>query len=89
MRPSRLLARQIALSFALMGSFVPTAAEASVVYTYDPVGRVVTALYDNNVCIVYAYDANGNRTAQVINAAGTPNSGVWGTGILGCFRYST
>lgn len=51
------------------------AANGSVVYTYDALGRVTTASYDTGVIVIYAYDANGNRTTQVINT----NSGtaVW------------
>jgi YD repeat-containing protein len=43
------------------------AANGSVIYTYDPLGRVLTASYDTNVVVNYAYDSNGNRTAQTIN----------------------
>jgi YD repeat-containing protein len=43
------------------------AANGSVVYTYDALGRVSTASYDTNVIVIYTYDANGNRTQQVIN----------------------
>jgi YD repeat-containing protein len=43
------------------------AANGSVVYTYDALGRVSTANYDTGVIIIYSYDANGNRTQQVIN----------------------
>ena len=53
------------------------AANGSVVYTYDALGRIATASYDTGVIIIYAYDANGNRTSQIINV----NSGVgsWGS----------
>jgi YD repeat-containing protein len=43
------------------------AANGSVIYTYDALGRVTTASYDTGVIVIYTYDANGNRTAQVIN----------------------
>lgn len=77
-------------SSAIALSILPASvASASVVYTYDSVGRVTTALYDNNVCVVYTYDANGNRTSQVVNAAGPGNSTVWGTGVYGCFHWSS
>ena len=33
---------------------------SGVVYGYDTVGRVTSALYDNGTCLAYAYDANGN-----------------------------
>jgi RHS Repeat len=44
-----------------------SAANGSVTYTYDALGRVSTASYDTNVIVIYTYDANGNRTQQVIN----------------------
>lgn len=43
------------------------AANGSVTYTYDALGRVVTASYDTGVFVIYTYDANGNRTAQTVN----------------------
>lgn len=43
------------------------AANGSVVYTYDALGRISTASYDTGVFVIYSYDANGNRTQQVIN----------------------
>lgn len=43
------------------------AANGSVSYTYDALGRVTTASYDTGIIVIYSYDANGNRTQQVIN----------------------
>ena len=43
------------------------AANGSVTYTYDALGRVTTASYDTGVIVIYTYDANGNRTQQTIN----------------------
>jgi YD repeat-containing protein len=43
------------------------AANGSVAYTYDALGRVISASYDTGVVVLYAYDANGNRTQQTIN----------------------
>jgi YD repeat-containing protein len=56
------------------------AANGSVTYTYDALGRVTTANYDTGVCVIYSYDANGNRLSQTIRAGGT--NGVWG-----CFNW--
>ena len=61
---------------------------ASVAYTYDGLGRVRTARYDNGVCIVYAYDASGNRTSQTNTSAGAPVTPTWGTGVFGCFYWT-
>jgi len=64
------------------------AATVSVAYTYDLAGRVTTALYSNGVCVVYSYDANGNRTAQTNTSAAGPLSSVWGAGTWGCFNWT-
>lgn len=67
------------------------AANGSVVYTYDALGRILSASYDTNVIVYYAYDANCNRTQQVINvntqslclgssAHGNPTA--WGAGLF-------
>jgi YD repeat-containing protein len=67
------------------------AANGSVTYTYDTLGRVATATYDTGVIVIYSYDANGNRTQQVINVntgnltwtmTATPcTSNCWGAGL--------
>jgi YD repeat-containing protein len=70
-------------------SAVSAAAEtASVTYTYDLLGRVTTALYDNGTCVAYTYDANGNRTAKSFTNSGTPASPIWGSGVWGCFPWT-
>jgi uncharacterized protein RhaS with RHS repeats len=55
----------------------------SVAYTYDALGRVTTASYDTGVCIVYKYDANGNRLSETINVTAAGATGVWG-----CFNWN-
>ncbi len=77
---------------ALLGMSIAGAADAangSAAYTYDPLGRVTTILYDTGVCVVYTYDANGNRTAQTINVGGAPTTSVWNAGVWGCFNWSS
>jgi uncharacterized protein RhaS with RHS repeats len=59
------------------------AANGSVAYGYDALGRVTTASYDTGVCIVYRYDANGNRTSETITIAVSGTTGVWG-----CFNWN-
>ena len=56
----------IAISLSLAAT-PASAANGSVTYTYDALGRVSTASYDTGVIVIYAYDANGNRTQQTIN----------------------
>ncbi|MGE0254353.1 MAG: RHS repeat domain-containing protein [Alphaproteobacteria bacterium] len=57
------------------------AANGSVAYTYDALGRLTTVNYDTNVCLKYTYDANGNRLSQTVSV-GTNTDAVWG-----CFRW--
>lgn len=80
------LVAMVLLLLGLVGSADGTA--ASVSYTYDLVGRVRTAVYDNGLCVAYTYDASGNRTSQVGTVGGTPSQAVWGTGQWGCFPWT-
>jgi YD repeat-containing protein len=74
----------IAASIAAFGVAVSAlAANGSVVYTYDALGRISTASYDTGVCIAYTYDANGNRTSQKILVTSSSSPGVWG-----CFNWN-
>ncbi|TIR16165.1 MAG: hypothetical protein E5X33_29710 [Mesorhizobium sp.] len=75
------------LLFSLL-AISSSAIAGSVAYTYDQTGRLTTALYDNNTCIAYSYDANGNRTSQTTSVGGTPVSAVWGSGVWGCFKWT-
>jgi uncharacterized protein RhaS with RHS repeats len=70
---------------AVMGTLTRArAANGSVAYTYDALGRVTTASYDTGVCIVYSYDPNGNRLSETINVTTAGTTGVWG-----CFNWNT
>jgi YD repeat-containing protein len=82
----------VALSLTLPAS--TSAANGSVVYSYDALGRVATASYDTGVIIIYSYDANGNRLSQTVNvntqnlclgssAHGNPTT--WGRGLLSTY----
>jgi YD repeat-containing protein len=55
------------------------AADASVTYTYDALGRLATAAYSTGKTIVYSYDSAGNRTAKVIVTAVKWGSFTWGS----------
>ena len=61
----------------LIGATPAVAGNGSVTYSYDSLGRLLSANYDTGVMILYSYDANGNRTQQVINVNTT--TGVWGS----------
>jgi len=82
--------KTILLSVHLASGLSSTLAGVSsaVDYAYDPNGRVTSALYDNGLCVLYTYDANGNRTAQTNTVASTPETATWGTGSLGCFKWT-
>lgn len=84
----RFFPRLLTIGLVLFVSASSANAQTVVRYTYDRVGRVTTALYDNGICVVYSYDANGNRTGRTVFAAGTPNTPTWGTGVYGCFNWS-
>lgn len=80
--------RLAAIALTLIAALSPEPAAASVNYGYDQLGRVVTALYDNGSCILYAYDPAGNRTSQSITLSGDPETPIWGTGTWGCFNWT-
>jgi YD repeat-containing protein len=72
----------------LLGLIAAGGSDASVTYTYDPAGRVTTAVYDNGACIAYGYDAASNRTSQTNTVGGAPVTATWGTGTWGCFAWT-
>ncbi|MET3909730.1 hypothetical protein ABID59_004087 [Bradyrhizobium sp. S3.3.6] len=74
----------ICLASTIWISTLIHAANGSVAYTYDALGRVSTASYDTGVCIAYTYDPNGNRLSESINVAAAGATGVWG-----CFNWNT
>lgn len=88
-RRHKFLAYWVTLSLISISS--AWAANGSVAYTYDALGRVTSASYDTGVIVIYTYDANGNRLSQVINvntaaltwtATSTPcTSNCWGAGL--------
>ncbi|SON58435.1 tRNA3(Ser)-specific nuclease (plasmid) [Hartmannibacter diazotrophicus] len=87
-RLAQLISKLSILVAILSLSSGATSAQSQVLYTYDDLGRLISALYDNSVCVVYSYDANGNRTAQTNSVSGAPSTPTWGTGVLGCFRWT-
>lgn len=66
------------LWLALLVSSAPPASaqtgNGAVAYTYDALGRVTAASYDNNTTIYYTYDAAGNRVQQSVTIGSPPGS---------------
>jgi YD repeat-containing protein len=70
------------IASAIFASTLAYAANGSVAYSYDALGRITAANYDTGVCVVYSYDANGNRLTQTINVTTSGSVGIWG-----CFNW--
>ena len=49
-----------------------TQAQNFVIYTYDALGRVITATYGNGTTTTYTYDPTDNRTAQTTTIGSPP-----------------
>ena len=67
----------------LLATNAALSANGGVVYTYDALGRLISASYDTGVCILYSYDANGNRLSEKILVTSSSSTGVWG-----CFNWN-
>lgn len=80
--------RLMAVALTSVAVLSPGGADASVNYGYDPGGRLVTARYDNGLCVAYGYDPNGNRTSQTNTISATPEQPTWGSGVWGCFLWT-
>lgn len=83
-RLARIAPGILAMGLSLAAIHPGQAANGSVAYTYDSLGRVTTASYDTGVCIIYTYDANGNRLSETINVTAAGATGVWG-----CFNWNS
>ncbi|HEY1722250.1 MAG TPA: RHS repeat domain-containing protein [Magnetospirillaceae bacterium] len=88
----KIMAAAMLLIFGLTAeAHIAHAGNGSVTYTYDALGRIISATYDTGVIITYTYDANGNRLSQVVNVnsgtltwttTSTPcTSNCWGAGL--------
>jgi YD repeat-containing protein len=59
----------------------------SSVYGYDPDGRLTTGLYETTRCVVYSYDANGNRLSQ-LSTTKTVSPPAWGAASWNAFTWT-
>lgn len=76
-----------AVTLAIVMSGPVMAATASISYSYDAAGRLVTALHSDGTCILYQYDAAGNVEERRVQT-GSLTGAQWGTIPYGCFRWS-
>jgi YD repeat-containing protein len=80
-------ARKVVLTLA--AAMLGAAGPSTVQYTYDPLGRVTTAVNAAaGICTTYSYDLNNNRTAQATTSGGSQVTAVWGSGVWGCAPWS-
>src|SRR5712671_5402509 len=83
-KPSAWILALVLLTLSVVAaSRLAYAANGSVAYTYDALGRVTTVSYDTGVCVIYSYDPNGNRLSETINVTMAGATGVWG-----CFNWN-
>src|SRR4051812_48453055 len=78
-----LIVSALGIATAIGALSLAYAANGSVAYTYDALGRVTTASYDTGVCIAYTYDPVGNRLTEKIAVSAAGATGVWG-----CFNWN-
>ena len=76
-----------AAAFAGMSFSYP--AHASVTYGYDTLGRITTAFYDNESCIVYGYDIVNNLVSQTNYLPPQSTPPMWGTATWGSYTWSS
>jgi YD repeat-containing protein len=89
--PSKVDCRRIyvvAFLTILESTNLAQATDMSSKFTYDPDGRLTTAAYDETKCVVYAYDANGNRISQN-TLIPLPTPPHWGALPWGCFVWKS
>src|SRR5436190_1851929 len=67
---------QLIAGTCVLATFTATA--GTVTYSYDPAGRLMSATFNSDISINYAYDANGNllRRASVNGGADTDGDGI-------------
>lgn len=84
----RTILKSLCAGAAILLSSTSYAASTTTAYTYDEVGRLVTALYGDGVCVIYDYDAAGNVEERRVQT-GSLTGAQWGSVPWGCFRWSS
>jgi YD repeat-containing protein len=77
------------LALGLLVGMTSIDAEGATSYGYDSLGRLTSVLYDNGLCTVYSYDANGNRTSQTSYETPQVSPALWGAETWGSFVWSS
>jgi hypothetical protein len=67
---------------------IPSTAHDIASRAMKQVRGTIGAISSDDPCIVYTYDANGNRQTQMITVSGGGMTPTWGTGTWGCFKWT-
>lgn len=67
----------------MMSSVLSSAYAATVQYSYDSLGRLTAAAYDNGTTVTYTYDPAGNLLRKVVAPAGTSSLNINQHGLTG------
>jgi YD repeat-containing protein len=82
---NRLKRNLLAATLLISGSSAASA-QPSLLIDLQASQALMLLIQAGGMCVSYAYDANGNRTAQTVVTIG-PGAAQWGTGTYGCFVW--
>jgi YD repeat-containing protein len=80
------MGRAILASLLLLAAPVTAYANALSLLNLQVSQVLMFQIQAGSTCVSYTYDANGNRTAQVVGMIGS-GSTQWGSGTYGCFLW--
>jgi len=83
----RLFVSIFAAAILVLGS-APAAANPLLLLDTMMSTNLLQLIPTGSLCVTYDYDANGNRISQSSFTFGTAGA-VWGSGIYGCFDYTS
>ena len=84
----RRLFASVFVTAALVLGFAPAAANPLLLIDTMMSTNLLQLIPTGSLCITYDYDANGNRISQSSFTFGTAGA-VWGSGVYGCFNYTS